>query len=77
MDEKYEVAAQMARNYIGGQLGAGSGQAIGYNPTIRENLENRIAEHKKCIVELERIKGAMPENLVDMKISDLRSAMQF
>lgn len=48
-----------------------------YNPTIRENLENRITELKKQISELERVKGLMPVDLIDMKISDLREAMRF
>lgn len=60
--------------YLGG---APSPLGKQYDPTIRENLDRRIAEHKKCVEELERIKAAMPENMIDMKIQDLRQAMQF
>lgn len=73
----YEEEAQAKRAY---SVQTGAGQLLGnpqYDPTIRENLDRRIAEHKKCIEELERIKAAMPENMIDMKIQDLRQAMQF
>lgn len=70
--ERYPDSPMVAA--AAGQVGKGPPT---YNPTIRENLDNRIAEHKKIIEELERIKAAMPENLVDMKIQDLRQAMQF
>ena len=72
-------------NY-GGQIGsqlaeyqnkAGMVRKPNYNPTIRENLDNRIAEHQKCIEELEAIKAKVPDALIDMKIADLLEAMRF
>lgn len=63
----YAQGNQVGKSLIGGD----------YNPSIRENLDRRIAEHKKCIEDLERIKAAIPENLIDMKIQDLRLAMNY
>lgn len=69
-------AATMPQQVIGG-AGSLLRTKAQYDPTVRENLDNRIAELKKAVEELERIKSVTPPALIDMKISDLREAMRF
>lgn len=47
-------------------------------PTIRENIDRQIESHMSAIARLEQTKANLGKaNLLDMKISDLREAMQF
>lgn len=46
------------------------------NPTLRENIDNRIQHFKDEIVRLEKVKEQMPQ-MLDINLRDLREAMNF
>jgi len=47
-------------------------------PTIGENIERQIAQHKAAILRLEETKKSMKAaNLLNLKISNLREAMSY
>jgi hypothetical protein len=46
-------------------------------PTVRENIERQINRHKKEIVRLQETMAKMPEAFLDMKIGDIRQAMNW
>ena len=46
------------------------------NPTLRENIDQKIQYMKDEIVRLEAIKEKLP-NLLDVNLRDLREAMNF
>jgi hypothetical protein len=51
-------------------------KTIDYNPTVRENLEQRIAKLKAELVEAEASMTALAP-LLDIKIRDIRRAMDY
>lgn len=54
------------------------GVKIDHNPTIRQNLDQRIAMHKAAITRLEATKARLEaSNLLDVPIGDLREAMNY
>lgn len=56
----------------------GSNLKIDHNPTIRQNLDQRIAMHRAAITRLEATKAKMEaSNLLDVPIGDLREAMNY
>ena len=48
----------------------------GVNPTMRENIEQKIQYHKDEIARLENIKTTLPQ-LLDVNLRDLREAMNY
>jgi hypothetical protein len=49
-----------------------------HEATIGENIERRIIEKRREIASLEEVREKLVKaNLIDVKISDLRQAMQF
>lgn len=53
-----------------------TGSAQMMNPTLRENIDQKIQYMKDEIVRLEAIKEKLP-NLLDVNLRDLREAMNF
>lgn len=67
MRENYpEVAAKTSINTLGGM--------VDHNPTVEENIDNRINSHRKEIERLEQAKLDLGP-LLKMRIRDVRSAM--
>ena len=46
-----------------------------YNPTVEENIDNRIKAHLDEVSRLEALKKLLPEGLLKCHIGDLRTAM--
>lgn len=47
-------------------------------PTVRENIENRIARAEAQVIRLKETKAKMEKSgLLDLRISDLREAMDY
>jgi hypothetical protein len=75
MDEKYpmETAAQ---GY--GSNSALVGSARRMDITLRQNIDDRIKQAQAHVVELEQTKDRMEKSgILDMRIDDIRRAMQF
>jgi hypothetical protein len=51
-------------------------RGIGHNPTVEENIDNRIRAFKEEIVRLEQSKIDL-QPLLKMRIQDIRSAMDY
>ena len=47
-----------------------------YDPTVRENIDSKIAYYKQAILELEQSKEQLAP-LLDVKISMMRNAMNY
>lgn len=73
MNESYPVEAAYKGNIIGG---SNMKQGIDYNPTVGENIDNRIAQLKSEIKRLEESKEQLGP-LLPMKISAIRNAMNY
>lgn len=67
-----EVAAKQAHY---GQI-LGSAERIDHNPTVLENIDTRINAMKAEIARLEESKMSLAP-LLNMRISDIRSAMNY
>lgn len=61
--------------YAGDKLATIGGSQM-MNPTLRENIDQKIQYMKDEIVRLEAIKEKLP-NLLDVNLRDLREAMNF
>jgi len=72
MNENYPAAA-METQAVGRILGGGP---KGINPTLRENIDQKIQYYKDEIVRLEAVKEKLPQ-LLDINLRDLREAMQY
>ncbi len=60
-----------------GQLGGINAQAYSM-PTVGENIDNQIKTHQAAITRLEATRASLDKaNLLDLKISDLREAMNY
>lgn len=71
----YENPMYNKPDYSGQCLGSGVKQ-IEHNPTVGENIDARIAQMKAEIARLEESKASLAP-LLQMKISDIRSAMNY
>lgn len=73
MDEQYAVAEQ-ARNYPDKI----SGSSRRLDITLRQNIDERIKQAQAHVAALEATKTRMEASgILDMRIDDIRSAMQF
>jgi|DEB19_MinimDraft_2_1074335.scaffolds.fasta_scaffold174656_2 hypothetical protein len=62
--------------YAAGQTSLGPRNAIDHDPTVEENLDLRINSLKAEIARLEKSKETLGP-LLPMRISDIRSAMNY
>jgi hypothetical protein len=67
-----EQGAKTAMATLGGE----AGMIRVSNPTLRENIDNKIKWHKEEVERLEKIKDKMPF-MLDVNLRDLREAMNF
>lgn len=71
----YENPMYNKQDYAAKCIGAGI-SPIDHNPTVGENIDSRIAQMKAEIARLEESKKSLAPLLL-MKISDIRSAMNY
>lgn len=74
MYEQGENAKVAAHGYVGGSL-IGAGR-LDVNPTVEENIDNRIASLRAEIDRLEKSKATLAP-LLPMRIRDIREAMNY
>lgn len=73
MDEKYPAEQT---NYIGGAAQMISARRM--DITLRQNIDERIKQAQSHVAELEATKERMEKSgILDMRIDDIRRAMQF
>jgi hypothetical protein len=77
MLEEYQLKQMAAQNQACGQLGYAI-QAHIQPPTVGENIDRQIEIHRSAIARLEETRANLDKaNLLNIKISDLREAMQY
>jgi hypothetical protein len=71
---EYEVKAQAA----GMAISLGDSVRSSYNPTVRENIDNRIKAAVAQVERLQTVRSQMEKSgLLDIPIGDLQEAMRF
>ncbi len=75
MNPRYEMEAQAKQANATGMILSG-GASTPMNPTLRENIDQKIQWHADEIERLKIIKEKLPQ-LLDVNLRDLREAMQF
>lgn len=75
MDDQYPAQAENAIAYAGE---AKMLQARRMDITLRQNIDQRIKQAQAAVAELEATKDRMEKSgILDMRIDDIRRAMQF
>lgn len=67
----YEEAMTQKYAMVGGMV------AKDVNPTLEENINNKIQYHQNEIERLEKLKKTLGETLMNVNLRDLREAMNF
>jgi hypothetical protein len=74
MDEQYAAAEQSYSNAKQALIGTARRMDI----TLRQNIDERIKQAQNAVAELEATKDRMEKSgILDMRIDDIRRAMQF
>jgi uncharacterized small protein (DUF1192 family) len=73
----YEEAQMKVAGY--GQISGAISGTVMHNPTLAQNIDQRIAAMKSQVERLERVKAllAEPAGILNVPIDDLRFAMSY